>query len=162
VAIVMSVRGIAPLNGSSSRSVVVELIRSPPYGYRMLPVGAAGTHVRNATHAGTGRATAFDAVADRPGRAARLASATNRAAVGSGVPVSEPLHKTLDWLWTALLPRRYWGPLAARASHGQHRNITVTCSAPTTRVPQNQGPGTETEIKASAALSGRAATTASS
>ena len=46
VAIVMSVRGIAPLNGSSSRSVVVELIRSPPYGYRMLPVGAAGTHVR--------------------------------------------------------------------------------------------------------------------
>ena len=82
VAIVMSVRGIAPLNRLSSRSVVVELIRSSPCSCRTLPFGAAGTHVRNATHAGTGRVTAPDAVADRTGRAAWFAPATNRVAVG--------------------------------------------------------------------------------
>ena len=77
VAIVMSVRDIAPLNGSSSRSVVVELIVTS-YGRHTLLFGEAGTHVRNATHAGTGCATALDAVADQQGEPLRLASATNR------------------------------------------------------------------------------------
>jgi hypothetical protein len=94
VAIVTSARGIAPLKRSSSRSVVVELIGSPPYGCPTLPFCAAGTHVRNATHAGTRGATALYAVADRAGeplglRLRRIALRLTQAPARSGAPGRE-------------------------------------------------------------------------
>ena len=48
---------------------------------RTLPFRAAGKHVRRVTHAGTDRAPALDAVADRTGRAEWRVPATNRVAV---------------------------------------------------------------------------------
>ena len=48
----------------------------------MLPFGVTGTHVRNATHAETGRATALDAVAGSNRVSRVFVPATNRVAVG--------------------------------------------------------------------------------